>query len=182
MEFPTRHVPPIAAQKIKEITVHGHTRHDAYYWMRLTEIQRVTVPYDEHTQEVIAHLAAENAYSDAVLAPVAGLRARLYEEIKGRIKETDLSVPYRENGYWYHHRYEEGKEYPVHVRRKDEPDAVAEDILNENELAAGLAYFDLADYEIDPNNTIVGYSIDTVGRRQYEIRFRDLLTGKELPD
>ncbi|MBP6311123.1 MAG: S9 family peptidase [Flavobacteriales bacterium] len=182
MEFPIRHVPPIATQKVKAITVHGHTRHDAYYWMRLTEIQRVTVPHDEHTQEVIAHLAAENAYSEAVLAPVAGLREKLYEEIKGRIKETDLSVPYRENGYWYHHRYEEGKEYPVHVRRKDEPDAVPEDILNENILAADSAYFDLADYEIDPTNTIIGYSVDTVGRRQYELRFRDLSTGKELAD
>ena len=87
MEFPIRHVPPIAIQKIKAITVHGHTRHDAYYWMRLTETQRVTVPHDEHTQEVIAHLAAENAYSDAILAPVAVLREQLYEEIKGRIKE-----------------------------------------------------------------------------------------------
>ena len=182
MEFPIRHVPPIAIQKIKVITVHGHTRHDAYYWMRLTETQRITVPHDEHTQEVIAHLAAENAYSDAILAPVAGLREQLYEEIKGRIKETDLSVPYRENGYWYHHRYEEGKEYPVHVRRKDEPDAVDEDILNENELAAGSTYFDLDDYEIDPTNRIVGYSVDTVGRRQYELRFRDLSTGKDLPD
>jgi oligopeptidase B len=127
-----RLAPPVAAKKPKEITAHGHTRIDEYYWMRLTEAQRQADPPDAHTREVVAHLNAENAYTEAVLAPVKQLREDLFKEMKARIKETDLSVPYRENGYWYHHRFEQGKEYAVHVRRKDAPDAPEQDILNEN--------------------------------------------------
>src|SRR5690606_2342355 len=133
-------------------------------------------------KEVIAHLEAENAYTEAVLKPVKELRDQLFHEMKSRIKETDLSVPYREHGYWYHYRFEQGQEYPIHVRRKDEPGAKEVDSLNENLLAGGSAYFDLGDYEISPGNGLVGYSTDHVGRRQYEIHFRDLATGKDLPD
>jgi oligopeptidase B len=174
--------PPVAVKKPHAITAHGHTRNDEYYWMRLSEEQRNATPPDAHTQEVIDHLNAENAYTKAVLAPVQGLREDLFKEMKARIKETDLSVPYRENGYWYHYRFEEGKEYGIHVRRKDEVGAAEVDILNENILAEGSTYFDLGDYEVSPGNGLVGYSVDMVGRRQYEIRFRDLATGKDLPD
>lgn len=177
-----RPTPPVAARKPQTLTAHGHERNDEYYWMRLTEEQRNAAEPDAHTREVIAHLNAENAYSDAMLAPVERLREDLFKEMKARIKETDLSVPYREHGYWYHYRFEEGKEYAVHVRRKDLPDAKDEDFLNENLLAEGHSFFDLGDFEISPSNQLVGYSVDRVGRRQYEIRFRDLATGKDLPD
>lgn len=177
-----RPAPPQASKKHHSITAHGHERVDEYFWMRLTEQQRQAEPPDPHAQEVIDHLNAENAYTEKVLAPVKQLREDLFLEMKARIKETDLSVPYREHGYWYHYRFEEGQEYAIHVRRKDEPGAPEVDILNENIIAAGSAYFDLGDYEVSPGNGMVAYSTDHVGRRQYEIRFRDLATGKDLPD
>jgi len=182
MNNPQRPTPPKAAKKPHTITAHGHERVDEYHWMRLSEAQRGAAQPDAHTSEVVAHLNAENAYTSAVLAPVTELREGLYKEMKARIKETDLSVPYRENGFWYHHRFEEGKEYAMHIRRKDLANAPDEMFLDENVLAEGSAYFDLGDFEISPNNGLVAYSTDHVGRRQYEIRFRDLATGKELPD
>ncbi|MCB9164680.1 MAG: S9 family peptidase [Flavobacteriales bacterium] len=174
--------PPQAAKRPFEISAHGHVRNDEYHWLRLSEEQRTAERPDARTQEVIAHLEAENAYCDSVLAPVRGLREELFKELKARIKETDLSVPYRENGYWYHHRFEEGKEYAIQVRRKDEPGALEQDFLDENEQAKGTTYYDLGDLEISPRNNIVCFSEDRVGRRQYELRFRDLNTGKDLPD
>ncbi len=174
--------PPVAVKKPHSISAHGHTREDAYYWMRLSEEQRNAEAPDAHTREVIDHLNAENSYTETVLAPIKELREDLFKEMKARIKETDLSVPYRENGFWYHYRFEEGKEYAIHVRRKDLEGATEEDILNENLLAEGSTYFDLGDYEISPGNGIVAYSTDKVGRRQYEIRYRDLGTGTDLHD
>jgi oligopeptidase B len=175
-------LPPVAAKQPHSITAHGHERIDEYFWMRLTEAQRQAEPPDAHARQVIDHLQAENAYMEAMLAPVAQLREDLFREMKARIKETDLSVPYREHGYWYHYRFEEGKEYAVHVRRKDEAGAPEVDILDENALAGTSTYFDLGDYEVSPEGGIAAYSTDHVGRRQYEIRFRDLATGKDLPD
>jgi len=181
--------PPVAAKRPHTLSAHGHDRVDEYYWMRLSEEQRNADPVDAHTQEVIDHLNAENAYTEAVLAPVKQLRADLFTEMKARIKETDLSVPYRENGYWYQQRFAEGKEYGQHVRARStgsgwpaETDAAWSTMVDENVLAEGHAYFELGDYEVSPGNGILAYSVDTVGRRQYEIRFKDLATGKELPD
>jgi oligopeptidase B len=174
--------PPQAVKKPFEIVTHGHARTDDYHWMRLSEEQRNAAEPDAHTREVVAHLEAENTYCEGVLAPVKALREELFKELRARIKETDLSVPYRENGYWYHTRFEEGKEYGIQVRRKDVPGAPEQDILDENKLAEGASYYDLGDFEISPGNDLVCYSEDRVGRRQYELRFRDLETGKDLPD
>ncbi|MCB0792397.1 MAG: S9 family peptidase [Flavobacteriales bacterium] len=174
--------PPHASREEHVHEVHGTKRVDEYAWLRLTEAQREASDKDPHAQRVIAHLRAENSYTEGVLAHVAKLRERLYKEIRGRIRETDMSVPYRENGYWYSHRYEEGQEYPVHQRRRDTEGSSEEVILDENLLARGHEHFDLSDYEISPGNGIVAYSSDTVGRRRYEIRFRDLSTGVDLPD
>jgi oligopeptidase B len=175
-------VAPKAERKPHAITAHGHSRADEYYWLQLSEAQRQAAVPDARTQEVIQHLEAENSYCESVLEPVRVLRDELFVELRARIKEDDNSVPYRENGYWYHHRYEEGKEYPIHVRRKDEVGLDGADFLNENEMAEGKPYFDLGDFEVSPNNALVAYSLDTVGRRQYELRFRDLTTGEELSD
>ncbi|MFZ1686059.1 MAG: S9 family peptidase [Flavobacteriales bacterium] len=192
MTTTARLAPPQAEKIAHELLANGHTRNDEYYWMRLSEEQRNAATPDAHTQKVLAHLTAENEYSEAVLAPVKQLREDLFNELKGRIKETDLSVPYRENGYWYGSRFEAGKEYAVHTRKpsnaaSDEAIPAAEgegwsDILDENRMAEGHDYFDLADYEISPDNTLCAYGVDTVSRRQYVIRFRDLSTGKDLPD
>ncbi len=111
-----RLAPPSAEKIPHEMTNHGHTRVDEYHWMRLSEEQRNAKTPDDHTKKVVAHLNAENAYTADVLAPVKQLREDLFKEMKGRIKETDMSVPYRENGYWYGSRFETGKEYAVHMR------------------------------------------------------------------
>lgn len=107
---------------------------------------------------------------------------RLFEEIKGRIKQTDMSVPYKENGYFYITRYEEGKEYPIHSRKKDNLEAAEEIMLNVNELAAGFEYFAIGGRSVSPDNKVLAYGEDTVSRRQYTVRFKDLLTGKNLDD
>lgn len=189
MKMPETPAPPVAPKRPHEITAHGHTRVDEYYWMRLSEAQRNADPPDAHTKEVVDHLKAENAYTEAVLQPIKQLREDLFTEMKARIKETDLSVPYRENGYWYQQRFDQGKEYAVHMRAKANKAHAPADadptwtvLLDENAMAVGLSYFDLGDFEVSPNNNIVAYSVDRVSRRQYEIRFKDLTTGTDLPD
>ncbi|HEY0978601.1 MAG TPA: S9 family peptidase [Flavobacteriales bacterium] len=178
--------PPQAAKDPHVLEAHGQQRMDEYHWMRLSEEQRNAAEPDAHTARVMAHLQAENAYSDAVMAPIKDIQESLFAEMKARIKETDMSVPYRENGYWYSFRYEEGKEYPIHMRGKALPDGSApndfELLLDENKLAEGHTFFDLNDLEVSPDNRLMVYSQDTVGRRQYEIRFRDIATGMDLPD
>lgn len=184
--------PPQAEKIAHELVAHGHTRNDEYYWMRLSEEQRSTAVPDDQTKKVLAYLNAENAYTNDVLAPVKQLREDLFAEMKSRIKETDLSIPYRENGYWYGSRFVAGKEYAVHTRRPssatpNEAIPLPEgegwtDILDENKMAEGHDYFDLGDYEISPDNGLCAYGVDTVSRRQYVIRFRDLSTGEDLPD
>ena len=191
MEQNERPTPPVARKEEHRITAHGHTRVDPYHWMRLSEEQRNASEPDAHTQRVIDHLRAENVYSDALLAPVAALRGKLFQEMKARVKEEDISVPYREHGYWYNYKYRTGDEYPVHLRAPALPGDQAEEmppedvftvLLDENVLAKGHDYFDLGDYEVAPGNRLCAYSIDTVSRRQYTIRFRDLDTGTDLPD
>jgi oligopeptidase B len=186
MERTASLAPPRAERQAHDITVNGHTRNDEYFWMRLSEEQRNASKPDAHTRKVIDHLNAENAYADSMMAPVHGLREDLFKEMKGRIKETDMSVPYRENGYWYNNRYEEGKEYTIHMRVKALPDGSAperfDDIFDENRMAEGHNYFDLGDFEVSPDNALAAYSVDTISRRQYVIRFRDLTTGQDLPD
>ncbi|HEX2617997.1 MAG TPA: oligopeptidase B, partial [Flavobacteriales bacterium] len=179
--------PPVAAQQPHVLNEHGHRRDDPYFWMRLSEAQREAAAPDPHTQQVIDHLNAENAYTDRMLAPVKELRTTLFQEMKGRVKETDMSVPYRENGYWYSSRFEEGKEYAIHMREpvgadKDVMPTTFTDIVDENVLAKGHSFFDLGDLEISPDNGLMAYSVDTVGRRQYTVYFRDLRTGEDLPD
>ncbi|HMN06797.1 MAG TPA: S9 family peptidase [Flavobacteriales bacterium] len=179
--------PPVAEREEHITTVHGCSRNDPYAWMRLSEKQRQASGHDAHARRVIDHLLRENQYTQEVLAPVAGLRETLLAEMRGRVKESDRSVPYRENGYWYCHRFDEGAEYPVHMRApvlpdKDQVPETFTDFLDEPAMASGHDYFDLADFEVAPGNRLMAYSLDTVGRRRYQIRFRDLETGRDLPD
>ena len=187
MKTKTVPLPPRAAKHPHRYTLHGAERNDEFAWLRLSEKQRQARVPDEQTLRVTAYLQEENTYTEGVLAPVAELRHTLFNEMKGRVKESDLSVPYRENGYWYQYRFEAGAEYPVHMRapvlaEKDRVPERFEDFLDENAMAADHDYFDLADFEIAPGNQLMAYSIDTVGRRRFEIRFRDLSTGQDLPD
>ncbi len=163
--------PPVAKKIPRELVLHGHTRVDEYYWLNQRE-----------NPEVIAYLQAENAYTDAVMKPAAALRETLYREMVGRMKQDDASVPYPENGYWYYTRFEKGKEYPVYCRRQGSMKGPEQVLLDGNRMAAGLRYFHIGQAAVSPDNRTLAYSIDTVSRRQYRIRFRDLRTGKEHAD
>ncbi|NML41742.1 S9 family peptidase [Chitinophaga sp. G-6-1-13] len=163
--------PPVAEKIPKELTIHGDTRIDNYYWMN-----------DREDPKVLAWLNAENAYLDTVMAPEKELRGKLFEEMKGRIKETDMSVPYLKNGYYYYSRYEKGKEYPIYCRKKGSLEADEEIILNVNDLAAGHAYCQVAGLSISPDTKLLAYGIDTVSRRRYTIHVKNLETGETLTD
>lgn len=163
--------PPTAEKIRKEMTIHGDTRIDDYYWLN-----------ERENPKVIAYLTAENKYLDTMLSPVKDLRERLYEEMKGRIKEKDESVPYFENGYLYYTRYEQGKEYPVYCRKKGGKDAPEEIILNVNVLASGHEYYNATGLNVSPDNKLLAYGVDTVSRRKYTIYIKNLETGELLPD
>jgi oligopeptidase B len=182
-----RTIPPIAAKEPQDIGRHGEKLMDDHGWMRLSEEQRDAPVPDATTKRVKAHMEAENRYTAAMLKPLDGLRNKLFKEMKARLKPEDVSVPYRENGYWYAYRFRKGEAYPVHERAQvlKDPERVPKNfrvILDEMAMAKGQAYFDLGDLEISPGNGIMAYSVDTVGRRLYATRFRDLRTGKDLPD
>lgn len=163
--------PPIAAKKPHELTIHGHTRVDEYFWLN-----------DRENQEVIDYLNTENAYTKAMMADTDALQEKLYKEMRGRIKEDDSSVPYQDNGFWYYTRYEEGKEYPIHCRKKGSLDAAEEIMLNVNELAAGHDYISVAGLSVSDDNKWLTYGVDTVSRGLYTIHFKNLETGEVRPE
>ena len=165
--------PPDAEQRPYEVAApHGAARQDEYHWLR--DDKRASV-------DVLAYLEAENNYADAVMAPLAESQALLYEELVGRIKQDDSSVPYKYKDYWYYTRFEEGQEYPVHARRKGNMDAPEEVMLDVNQLAEGHDFYDIGNWVISPNQTLLAYVEDTVGRRQYTLRVKDLSSGETLP-
>ena len=162
---------PVCKKIPKILEKHGHKRTDNYYWLNQ--------PTDK---EVIKHLKAENAYTDAQMKSTETLQNTLFEEMKGRIKQTDLSVPYFDNDYWYYVRYEEGKEYPIYCRKKSKLTEKEEVMLNVNELAKGKSFCNASTVGVSDNNKILAYAIDTVGRNNFTIKFKDLTSGKILPD
>ncbi len=165
---------PDAAKKPHEVKApFGAVRNDDYYWLR---------DDDRKNPEMLAYLNAENAYADAVLAPTKPLQEKLYNEIVGRIKQDDASVPYRERGYWYYTRFETGKDYPIHARRKGGMEAPEEILLDVNAMAEGKGYFSVGDAEVSQDNKLLAWADDAVGRRQYVIRFKNLETGEIYPD
>ncbi|MEN1941397.1 S9 family peptidase [Luteimonas sp. MJ174] len=181
--------PPDVEKRAHEVRApHGAVRQDEYYWLR-----------DDAREDkaVLAYLEAENAYVDAVVAPLQPVEDALYDEFVARIKQDDASVPFRERGWWYYSRYETGKDYPVHARRRDAEGLGAAEIMRLNEagdfaaeqvlldvntMAEGKDYFSVGVYEVSPDNRILAWADDSVGRRQYTIRFRDLETGKDFPE
>ncbi len=186
---PADAAPPVAELRAHQVTSpHGAVRDDEYYWLR------------DDTREdadMLAYLNAENAYADAVMASSKPLQGKLYEEIVGRIRQDDSSVPFSERGYWYYSRFETGKDYPVYARRADAEgvdalsiqqtndagDFAAEQVLLDvNTMAEGKDFFSVANYETSPDNRILAWAEDDVGRRQYVIRFKDLETGETFED
>ena len=173
---------PIAEQKDSAITVHDHTRIDPYFWMRLTDEQKSAEIKDDQTQKVLSYLKAENKYLDTVMHKTRSLQKNLFDEIVGRIKQDDESVPYYKNGYWYYSKYTEGQEYPVYYRKKKSLDNKEEVLLDINQLAKGHNYYAVASMEVSPDNKILAFSEDTLSRRIYNYRFLNLETGKFLDD
>ena len=151
--------------------MHGDRRVDHYDWLRHKE-----------SPEVLAYLEAENAYTDAVLKPTEDLQKKLYQEMLGRIQQTDLSVPYRLRGYLYFTKTEEGKQYPYHFRRLEEEGASEELLLDMNQLAQGHSFLGLGDFEVSDNNQLLAYSTDTTGFRQYALSVRDLRSSELLSE
>jgi oligopeptidase B len=178
-QFPA---PPDVVKKDSVITFHNHSRTDSYFWMRLTDEQKDAATPDAQTKQVLDYLNAENEYTKTVMKSTDSLQKKLYTEIVGRIKQTDESVPYFKNGYWYYQRYEEKQEYPVYCRKKGSLEGTEEVLLNMNEMGSKYAYYDIGDFEVSPDNKLLFFSEDTVSRRIYSIRFKNLETGKMLPD
>jgi oligopeptidase B len=172
--------PPDVAKKPHEMTIHGDTRVDDYYWMRLTDEQKSAEEKDSHTQEVVDYIDAENDYTESRLKHTKKFQDKLFDEIVDRIKKDDESVPYLDNGYFYYTRYEKGKEYAIHCRKKGSLDSKEEILLDENVLAKGHDYFAVGGLDVSPDNQWMSYGVDLVSRRIYTIHFKNLVTGEVL--
>lgn len=169
-------IPPVARKEHTETLLHGVVLTDDYAWLR-----------DKENPEVTAYLEAENEYAEAVMAPLAGLREELYQEMLSHIKQTDVSVPFRDGAWWYYTRTEEGLQYAIHCRKRGSnaapgADAPEEVILDGNKLAEGQAFFAIGATDITDDGRWLAYTTDTTGFRQYTLHVKDLETGETLPD
>jgi len=173
---------PKAEIQAKSLTIHNSTRIDNYFWMRLTDDQKTAKNKDAQTQKVEAYLNSENEYFDKVTASTNNFQEELFEEMKGRIKEDDTSVPYFRNNYFYITRFEKGSQYPIYSRKKENLEAKEEILFDVNKEAEGYEYFQLGGLNVSPNNTLVAFATDTVSRRQYTIQIKNLETGNILTD
>ena len=162
---------PIAKQIPKNLTMHDDVRVDEFYWLN-----------DRENPEVIDYLNKENDYYDAHTAHTKKFQTDLFDEMKSRIKEDDSSVPYKYNGYWYITKYEKGKDYPIYTRKKETLEAVEELLFDCNEMAKDHSYFRLVGLNINSNNDLISYGIDTTGRRQYTLHIKDLKTNEVFKD
>jgi len=160
------------AKRIPKADVqHGDRRLDPYFWLR-----------EKTNPAVIAHLQAENAYTEAIMKPTEPLQHRLYQEMLGHIRETDMHVPYRDGEYFYYSRTEQGKQYAIHCRKKDSLDAPEEVTLDLNELGKNEKFMQLAQYTVSDDGNLLAYSLDRTGFRQYTLEVKDLRTGQVLPE
>jgi oligopeptidase B len=163
--------PPMTEKKTKTTKIHDDTMVDDYFWLR-----------EKTNPAVIAHLEAENAYSEAMMKPTAALQDKLYKEMVGHIKETDVSVPYQWGNYFYYTRTEQGKQYPINCRKKGSLDAKEEVVLDQNEMAKGLKFFSVGAFVPSDDGNLLAYATDTTGYRQYKLQIKDLRTGQLLPE
>ena len=161
---------PVAKKIPKDVTVHGDKRVDDYFWLR-----------EKDNPAVLDYLKAENTHTEAVMAGTKPLQETLYTEMLGRIKQTDLSVPYHKDGYWYYTRTEEGKQYPVYCRKHVNLEAPEEITLDVNALAAGEKFMAIGDLAVSHDGRLLAYSVDRNGHRDYEVFVKDLGTGELLP-
>ena len=175
-------IAPSAEKKAKSLTIHNSTRIDNYFWMRLTDEQKTAKNKDNQTQKVEAYLNAENEYFDKVTASTNKFQKELFEEMKGRIKEDDTSVPYFRNNYFYITRFEKGSQYPIYSRKNKSLESDEEILFDVNQEAKEYEYFQLGALNVSPDNKLVAFATDTVSRRQYTIQIKHLETGKLLTD
>ena len=170
--------PPVAKQSPHQRTVHGRTSEDPWSWLR-----------DREDPDTLAYLEAENAFTRAQMAHTEALQTQLFEEIRSRIQETDLSVPVRKGPWWYYSRTEEGRQYAISCRRPavgrdrayDET-APEQVILDQNVEAEGHEFFSLGVFDVSLDHRLLAYAVDTTGGERYHLRFRDLERGVDLPD
>jgi oligopeptidase B len=162
-----RPTPPVAKRIPHPVTLHGDTRQDDYFWLR-----------EKQNPEVRAYLEAEAAYTAQVMKPTEALQQKLYEEMLGRIQQTDLEVPYRKGGFHYYTRTEEGKQYPIYCRKKGSLDAPEEVLLDPNVLSAGFKFFRVATFLVSDDGHQLVYSVDTTGFREFTLYVKDLRTGQ----
>ncbi len=174
--------PPKAKLIEEQITTHDDTRIDNYFWMRLSDAQKNAETPDAQTQDVLDYLNAENDYRAATMKHTEALQKNLFDEIKGRIKEDDASVPVKDNGYIYYTRFEKGQDYAFYCRKKDEVGAEEEVMLDGPKMGDGQAYFAIGGTSISKNNQYLAYGVDLVSRRQYTLHFKDLKSGEILQD
>ncbi len=164
-------VPPVAVKVPKILEKHHHKRVDNYFWMN-----------ERDTPAVINHLKSENDYYEQMTDHTKDFQKKLFEEMKGRIKEDDASVPFKNNGYWYYTRFEVGKDYPIKCRKKKSLDSEEIIVFDNNEMAKGHSYFSQASYSVSEDNKVAAFGIDTVSRRQYTIQFKNLETNRLFPE
>lgn len=174
--------PPVALAQPETLITYNDTRIDEYYWMRLSDAQKDSAEADPQTKEVLEYLRAENAYTEAIMKDTKELQKTLYDEMIARLDPTDESVPYLKNGYYYYSRYEKEAEYPLHCRKKGSLESAEEIMLNETELAQSYDYYALATRTVSPDNRLLAFAEDTLSRRIYTIRFKNLGTGDWLSD
>jgi len=161
---------PVAARRHTERTVHGHTLVDDYAWLQ-----------EKENPEVIAYLEAENAWCSQVMAGTEELQKQLYDEMRSHIKETDVSVPFRDRDYWYYSRTEEGKQYEIFCRKRgtpEGPEGEEEILLDVNELAEHESFMALGTMVVSDDGNLLAYSCDNRGFRQYKLYVKDLRTGE----
>ncbi len=162
--------PPSARTAPRVETIHGESRIDEYFWLRNRDDPRV-----------LEYLKAENRYADGIMRHTDGLQEQLYQEMRSRIKETDLTVPERLDEWYYYSRTEAGGQYPIYCRNRA-PDAPEEILLDQNPLAAGFAYFRLGAFEVSPDHRLLAYSVDTTGSETFTLYVKDLSTGEMLAE
>jgi oligopeptidase B len=162
--------PPVAKKVPQTLTLHGDERVDEYAWLK-----------DKKSPETIAYLEAENAYAESKMKPTEELQKKLYDEMLGRIKQTDIQVPYRKDGFLYYTRTVEGKQYPIFARKKGNADAAEEVLLDVNHLAEGKKFMSVSSFSVSDDTNQLAYAIDDNGYRQYKLFLKDLRTGKVSP-
>ena len=162
---------PIAEKKPTHLEKHEDVRVDNYFWLNQRE-----------DEAVLSYLKEENAYNEEMTAHTKEFQQSLFEEMKGRIKEDDSSVPYKKNGYWYITRYEKGKDYPIYSRKKESLDADEEILFDCNVEAEGHSYYKMTGLNVSPDNNLIAFGVDTVSRRQYTVKIKNIVTGEIYPE